>query len=262
MKFQIVSDLHLEFIQKFNSKWENYLTPSAPYLVLLGDISPLRNKAYYIWLQKISPLYEKIFYVYGNHEWYDTKHNCVMSQSKEKFETFVKENIPNLIILDNTTYDIERYRIIGGTMWGFINPNQQDIVKNRMNDYNQIYTESGKLTVTQTNDMHVKFKEFLMLELIVAEYQKKTAIVFTHHAPLIDKRCIDEKHWGDPCNQAYLTDMSEFMTDEYTIKLWAFGHTHHCADFMYNDVRIYSNPKGYDRHEQTGYDKRKVVEVD
>lgn len=258
MKIQIVSDIHLESTAKPIKRLEEYLTPSAPYLALLGDIGWIRDPLLKQFLTKVCTMYQKVFYVYGNHEWYNTKHSCVMCQAKEQFREWAK-TVPNLVVLDNETYDLDEYRIIGGTMWGKVSWGNIPTVTSMMNDFVHILTRWGKLTVEKTNEFHVEFCDFLERELKRALEDEKPVIVFTHHAPVWDKRVIGEKYWGHPCNEAYMVDMTKYMSID--MQLWAFGHTHHATDFEIGHTRIYSNPKGYDSDLVAEYKKDSVVEV-
>jgi predicted MPP superfamily phosphohydrolase len=260
MKIQIVSDLHLDATKQPVRRLPEYLTPSAPYLALLGDICTLNNNVLKQFLLKVCGMYEKVFYLYGNHEWYDTKPNRVVTQSANKFRKWVVENTNNLVVLDNETYDLEGYRIIGGTMWGKIDAQHDYACSQRMNDYRFTYTRFGKLTVQMTNQMHVEFCGFLTKELARARAEKKPVIVFTHHAPMFDDRMQADKYRGDPCSQAFMIDMTGYMSNN--VKLWAFGHTHHTVDFTDLYTRIYSNPKGGDGDPQNKhYMKDAIVEL-
>jgi len=39
------------------------------------------------------------------------------------------------------------------------------------------------------------------------------------------------------------------------------GHTHPCFDYVLGETRIVCNPRGYDGHEDTGWNPNKIVEV-
>ena len=67
MKFQIVSDIHLERLQNLNNF---VIIPKAQYLILAGDICNIEKfDIYKRFLQKVCSLYEKVFLVPGNNEY-------------------------------------------------------------------------------------------------------------------------------------------------------------------------------------------------
>lgn len=72
MKFQIASDLHLEFYKNINindffdiSKIEEPTT-----LILAGDVGYPTHKNYEIFLSECSKIFKHIILIAGNHEYY------------------------------------------------------------------------------------------------------------------------------------------------------------------------------------------------
>src|SRR5574343_119308 len=94
MKFQYISDLHLEFGNKMN------IIPVAEYLILAGDICQLNCKTKYKdFLNRISKKFKLIFIVSGNHEYY--------GQTIESGNTFLlslTKTFDNVIYLNNDIY--------------------------------------------------------------------------------------------------------------------------------------------------------------
>lgn len=75
-RIQFASDLHIEASSSYEEV-KCILTPSAPYLVLAGDICQASDVVPFSWFEKLlahlSPLYEAIFYVAGNHSFYNDR---------------------------------------------------------------------------------------------------------------------------------------------------------------------------------------------
>lgn len=68
LQFQIMSDLHLELGQQYNSF---YIPPSAPYLVLAGDIGRLVDHHLFLsFLRAQCERFVQVFMALGNHEFY------------------------------------------------------------------------------------------------------------------------------------------------------------------------------------------------
>jgi UDP-2,3-diacylglucosamine pyrophosphatase LpxH len=42
---------------------------------------------------------------------------------------------------------------------------------------------------------------------------------------------------------------TEILHEFEDIDLWIHGHTHHCVDYMKNNIRVVSNQYGYDKNE-------------
>jgi len=71
MKINLMSDLHLEFIQNENDIMD---VGSGDVLLLCGDILVSKyvekSKIYNKFLSECSKNYEKVLYIFGNHEYY------------------------------------------------------------------------------------------------------------------------------------------------------------------------------------------------
>lgn len=71
MKFQICSDLHLEF--PHNREWlqANPLIPKAEILIIAGDTYYLdRDFSKLDFINKVSKDFKKVYLIPGNHEYY------------------------------------------------------------------------------------------------------------------------------------------------------------------------------------------------
>ncbi len=67
-KFQLFSDIHLEFSKTFFK-----LPPLTNYLFLAGDIGKLSHLTFKPFFDYCSNNWKEIFYVLGNHEYYSSK---------------------------------------------------------------------------------------------------------------------------------------------------------------------------------------------
>ena len=75
-KIQIVSDIHIEY-KKEELNPLDFFTPSAPYLILAGDIGSFyKYDQLKDFLQKTCKLFDHVIYVLGNHEYYKTSYDC------------------------------------------------------------------------------------------------------------------------------------------------------------------------------------------
>ena len=72
MRIQYASDLHLELYTK--TTFDETIEPTAPYLVLCGDIAKLDNLNLRSFLEYISERWKLIFWIPGNEEiWNSSK---------------------------------------------------------------------------------------------------------------------------------------------------------------------------------------------
>lgn len=234
-KFQLISDIHLEFLKG------NYpdIKPVAPNLILAGDICPIqRRELLEPFLQDVSEKFENIIYVPGNHEYYSGRRFY-----KEKWDI---EYFPeNVYFLDNDTVTIDGVKIIGTTLWTNIPEDKMWSIMYRMNDYMNIFIRKHvRLSPQNTVDWHKEALEFLEKEV------EPNCVVVTHHAPLDILKDEDEKDWVD--SAYYATDVPDMLIALSSV--WCYGHTHKAKNIEYLTSNIVSNPMGYNDESNTGYD--------
>lgn len=172
-KLQYMSDLHLE---------ENPLPsikPSCEYLALCGDIGNPFSKDYSKFLNKVCKQYQDVFLVPGNHEYYFATMSATNMQLK-----FMASEIPNLHILNNTTFDLtDNITVIGSPLWS----NIDDMTSYYISDYTQIKTsESTFMTPRAHRRMHKTSVDFVDNALNNVIIHGKKCIVLTHYAPQLD----------------------------------------------------------------------------
>jgi hypothetical protein len=84
-------------------------------------------------------------------------------------------------------------------------------------------------------------------------------IVVTHHLPSYN--LVHKQYQGDPSNQFFVTEMSEYMkkTRPYA---WFYGHTHRASNKILEHVWCVCNPFGYPREISTMYfDENLVLDI-
>lgn len=156
--FQLVSDIHLEFYPN------RTITPTAPYLILAGDIGNI-NMDLISFLNYCSQNWEHTFYVTGNHEYYNT------NLSIEEVDEYLSNlNIPRVHFLQNSTYQLNDVIIAGCTLWS------------------SLPKKNSKLNQLHDDSVEWIWHEILLLKLPV--------IMITHFSPLSDVPgfCTDLKY--------------------------------------------------------------------
>jgi predicted phosphodiesterase len=262
-KFQIVSDTHLEFR---GNNFKNLIKPSAPILLLLGDICVCGSdedwEIYKNFITFLALQFQYIFHIPGNHEYYTSNRNITINntipQINNKIRKFTK-TFNNVFFLNNDTTRLKInkkvYVFIGTTLWSGVAPDNRKFVQSYMNDYNNIHypnksKSSEKLTrkfnITDMSELHVKAVKYIRKALKNTK-PNENVILLTHHKPYRTKPITDV------LSQAYETDLfPTIIQPQSNFKLIAYGHTHVAVNHTIAGVKIVSNPKGYPS-ERTGY---------
>jgi len=263
-KLQIVSDLRLHYYKNPIKNCFEIIKPSAPYLAILGDVIEMYNiKLHYAFLQKVCKEFQKVIYILGNHEYYQSKKHLDMDFILQKFKTWAKDTIPNLIILENESIELDGIKILGTTLWTHIPSSEYVQVSKNMCDYQCIYVKDSYddtinlITPEQVSLLHKK--AVLWLNDEIKKEPEKPIVVLTHHAPLMSGTS-DIKHVDEEIKHAYATDLTGLFKEN--VKVWGFGHTHYKCNFKYKNTQVVSNPMGYIQHEDTTkYENNFIIEI-
>lgn len=242
MKINLMSDLHLEFIQNENDIMD---VGSGDVLLLCGDILVSKyvekSKIYNKFLSECSKNYEKVLYIFGNHEYYGGD----IVQVDAWLPNYISEKFNNITVLNGTSYTLnDAWIVVGATLW--TNYNDEDPLvmlntKRSLNDFQRI-TFSGKSLrpefIVDLNKEHLQ-----AIKNTVSTNANKNIIVMTHHAP--SSRSIHEVYRFSVINGAYANNLDNFISENTNIKYWLHGHTHFGWDYKINQCRVICNPYGY-----------------
>ena len=223
MKFQYISDLHLEFGNKVK------LEKLADYLILAGDICKLKYKnVFYNFIKEVSEEFKLVFFVTGNHEYYNSDISSVNSLIEEIFNEF-----ENVIFLNNKIYEFSDSEVVifGTTLWTHIPEEKTKIIKKKMNDYFYIKNFTPKDSTKLFN------KNYTFIKETIKNYSNKKLIFVSHHLPQM--YLIDKEYQGSDINYAFASDIPEL--DNSCVVACVYGHTHT------NSIqgKYYCNPLGY-----------------
>ncbi len=254
MKFQLVSDIHLELYKEL-PPLEEILIPDAPNLVLAGDICFIQHKNYVPFFEKISQLYDNIYYVFGNHEYYTKAYNGGIDghtfDTLEETAQDMLKHLKNIFILNNKSVVIDDLVIIGTPLWCYyiFNEQRKKYVKYINNDTFMLYKNKIIPRTNMTNEIHKKQKNWLEDE--INRYKgKKMILVITHYLPSL--KCIPDKWKKDEDNDQFYTNL-EYLVEK--VNLWVCGHTHIPSVSHIDKTPIIINPKGKAGENNT-YDKK------
>lgn len=222
--FQTPSDLHLEVGQKYPS-FE--LPPSAPYLILAGDIGPLIDcKSYLAFLAKQTARFEKVFLVLGNHEFYGLSFSTGIEMAQKLESEPILGGKP--ILLHQKRFDVPNssVTILGCTLWSRISEDAKEIVQMKVSDFKKIegwtpdtHNDEYELDVTWLRGEVRKIHE----ETKIEKGAKRKILIVTHHAPST-KGTATPEHVGNPWSSAFSTDL--ITKDDWTNVKFGFSDTH------------------------------------
>tara|TARA_B100002051_G_scaffold56384_1_gene52022 strand:- start:3 stop:785 length:783 start_codon:yes stop_codon:yes gene_type:complete len=255
MKFQIISDIHLEYYDTLPNL-KNLINISAPNLILAGDICYYEHPNFLPFFKQVSNEFENVFFVPGNHEYYayNTIPECSFDQidynMKQKLSRFI-----NVYFIQNEIIELENTIILGNTLWfrsdrTVYDPNVKLLT-------NQHYIKFGHKfmptfnSVKKINNIHYNWLNNILSHIKT----NKKIMVITHYLP--SKKCIHKKYDKDKMNDLYFTNCEELMK---FADIWISGHTHDPFIGKINNCPIFVNPKG-DPRETTGYNKKLVIET-
>ena len=133
MRLDVISDIHLEFFGDQGADFVASWIPTAPVLVLAGDVGDAR------WwreglrhLQTLCEHYEQVLFVAGNHDYYGTYLEDTDARLRR-----VEEQIENFRWLEQEKIEIDGVKFAGCTLWFKEDPAGQ-IYEKWMNDFNLI----------------------------------------------------------------------------------------------------------------------------
>jgi 3',5'-cyclic AMP phosphodiesterase CpdA len=263
-KIQYVSDIHLEFHDKYNEGQitpSMFLKPSAPYLALCGDIGIPELKAYEKFLQWCSEEYEKVFIVAGNHEYYTYRcpiKNDIPTKQKKIFE--ITKKFSNIYFLDCSSYFFEKFnlRILGCTLWSNVSEGDERLIIKSMNDSRNIYIEGiNSLLPRKMTELHFEQKSWLAQEIQAAAEKKETLLILTHYLP--SYKLIAAKYADNPLNMCFASDCEDLL--KQPVKAWICGHSHTGVTKEINGVKLCMNPYGYTGERVETRDRAKILEL-
>ena len=247
MQFELISDIHLEFIYGELSNPQSYLErifskPVAKTLLIAGDISSHLaepNQGIVDFFDLVSRKYERVLAVLGNHD-YINDFSTIGQVGKA-----VKEIFPEIIWLDNEGIDLGEVRVFGGTLWSQITEDNKARMSSYMIDYHMIEKAEGTLITPDDTNLLNRESKRALLDFIEAD-RSKPVVVLTHHAP-----CRRSSKWPDSdTTQGFCNDYDGLLKTQDNIRLWAHGHVHEPVDYRCGSVRVVAYPHGYLGHER------------
>ncbi|RDL41508.1 Uncharacterized protein BP5553_01487 [Venustampulla echinocandica] len=259
IKFQLISDLHLE-TPKASPTYEDFeIQPQCKYLALLGDIGNIEDPRLFTFLEDQLRQFEIVFYLLGNHEPF----RMTMPQTKTVVRDFQQRadklhfapgSLPGrFVFLDQTRFDLtDSTTALGCTLFSEISSEQRQSVSIFCADFLEI----EDWIIDFHNAAHQSDLSWLnsQVEEISRTEPHRKIVVFTHHSPTMLEAANNPRHLEDAkeVRSAFVTNLSN----------QACWKSENC-DFVDPKMkrRIVTNQKGYRRSELDTFDVLKVVTV-
>jgi predicted phosphodiesterase len=255
MKFQIISDIHLEYYNTM-PEIKYFFDISAPNIILAGDICYYKHPNFMLFFDKISKLYDNIFFVPGNHDYY--AYNNIPDCGFDQIDFIMKENLKkfkNIHFIQNSIFEFDDNIILGNTLWCKTNKTIIDNdVKILSNEFYIKYKKKFMPSFKSIKNANIFQYNWLKNTLKGIQNTRKNIIVITHYLP--SKKCIHKKYEKSLYNDLYFTNCENLLP---LTNCWISGHTHDPFIGKINDCNVFVNPRG-DPGEITHYDKNLVVE--
>ena len=249
VKFQIMSDLHIETSDEEDVDPLKYITPSANILILAGDIGRIHKyEQLKNFLTKLCSHFEFVIYILGNQEFYHVKgiERKNMVQLLNDIES-ISQKITNLYILNRNSVVVDNVCIAGCTLWS--QPTVQ--VPSFLVRIHEMNTETY-------NNLHLEDLEYIQTITKYCQEKNLKLLLVTHHAPTFR---VTQNKTRDKYKSLYATNL-EYLMDQSKIHTWICGHVHMNFDFKTKGgTRLVCNQKGKPMDGITDFSMEKIIVI-
>lgn len=247
MLLQYASDLHIDG-WPIDVDYKTFLTPSAPFLILAGDVCSAWDPRYFRFLSWASKHWKTVCVIAGNHEYHNKKRHTIAETDKYIQGYCVKRK--NIIYLQyGASYSIPGtfVRIVGTTLWCNPDPAIWAKAAKKKGDYRFIWIDSpqGK---RRLHPQDVAFLHGLQKALLSWAtqplYPHETVVVATHYLPT--KQLLEPEYRGETWHSFYASDDDDLFSP--IISTWICGHGHRATTLQIpNGPLLAMNARGYNR---------------
>lgn len=227
---QYVSDLHLELrddIYKLEKVSSN--------LALLGDVGNPFKKNYREFVNYASYNWDNVFLIAGNHEYYSGR---TVGETEDKISE-ITGKYSNICYLNNSSYRLGEYDILGTTLWHNTTEESSNIrIENIRNEY---IWKDKRMNYSAIQEIYNNSRRWLVKN-IYKDNRKK--IVLTHYLP--SYKLIHPMYQSDMYNEhyyKYANDLDHII--KYPVTHWLCGHSHSRLGVDINGVFCGINAIGY-----------------
>jgi hypothetical protein len=261
---QYASDLHIDGWPS-NTNYLHFLTPSAPILVLAGDVCDAFDPRFTAFLQWCSRNWYLVLFVSGNHEYHSSART--MQEVDDQIAAICKR-LGNVVFLQHgASYTVPgtRLRFVGATLWSAVDPALWEEAKTKKGDCKKIYVAPGRrATPADFTAMHAMHRA-LLRSACFPQHSHETLVVVTHHMPTLD--LLEPHYRGEKWSSFYASDDTDLLTPN--VAAWICGHGHRAITLRPRSGTgpvLCMNARGYNRPDDVGrstdvYNSRALLTV-
>lgn len=250
---RVLSDIHVDVNEPRLVRIGHLSTDINSVLVLAGDYgSP---KKFADWLKIVADPFLHVVAILGNHDYWGMS----VEKAPEKWRESLAKHLPESLfsrvsLLERDTADILGIRFIGTTLWTDYehgDPYSMRAAQEVMQDHKRIRVRGGTQRFLPSDALQCHLDSLHWLENEIKQPWNGPKVIVSHHAPLW--RSLSHLFRTDEISGAYASRLDDTISNAAAsgVRLWVHGHTHHAVDYTQDDLRILSNPYGYQR-ESTG----------
>jgi predicted phosphohydrolase len=249
-KFQIASDLHIEYKNNNVPDPLDYIVPNAEILILAGDIGSFyKINQLHEFLTKVCSMFKTVIYVPGNHEYYTfTDFKCVHMNELINRIYEIENSIDNLYVLNQSSIIIDDICITGCTLWSKPEIKLPKFIVRIYGINNQIYEKK-----------HIKDVNYIEKMINYCKNNSLKLLVVTHYCPT--HRVLEGSRKRDKFSSLYTTDL-DYLLNKENVHTWVCGHIHKNFDFITEGgTRVVGNQKGKEKDKIEDYEKNFVIKI-
>ena len=250
VKFQIASDLHIEYKNNSVPDPLDFITPTSEILILAGDIGSFyKINQLKEFLIKLCEIFKIVIYVPGNQEYYTFNEYKPLSMNdliKRLYE--IEYSIPNLYVLNQSSIIINDICVVGCTLWSKPEIKIPKFIVRIHGINNELFEQK-----------HIRDIEYIKKMIDYSHNNNLKLLVITHYCPSL--KVLEGSRKRDKFTSLYVTDL-EYLLNKNNIHTWICGHIHNNFDFISeNGTRVVGNQKGKIKDKITDYSKTFTIEI-
>ena len=205
MKFQIISDLHIE---KYGFK---SFVREAENLIIAGDLGRI-GKEYTLVIEYLCSIFDRVILVLGNHEYIGRD-----IKETENYFCILESTYENLFVLQNDTVELDGILIFGSTFWSHI-----------LSDPTlDIFVGTERISRLYWNTLHHQSITALENAIEISKKKNIPLVVVTHYSPLGIESVHPKHHSPNSFEKNLFYFSNTVLQYEKNIKKWIYGHTGH-----------------------------------
>lgn len=263
MKFNLVSDLHIDHYSKDSDLQVIKNTNNADILIIAGDISNSAETSADL-LKLAKTQYNQVLFVDGNHDHYN-RNSLIKHRSTTDNEQYLyDESLKNSwVYLPKTTYINDNTAFIGCMGWyDFCYGQATSSVQKRA--WERYMADARCINFSMPPDVLAKMQADILREKIskLNQNEKIENIVIVTHTLPVKEAVFDHPTdyiWNQLSGSFFCQNLNNVLSSVSTdkIKYWFFGHTHKPVNLVKNNINFVCNPRGYPNENEHEYNCEK-----